>query len=54
MAEFVKQHERKAWLRPSTRYFEDEPPTAEETALLQGIRKTQRKLLEPESCKFTR
>ena len=49
LAEFVKQYERRALIEAINRAFEDEPPTAEEKELLQGIRRTQRKLLEPES-----
>jgi antitoxin MazE6 len=48
VAEFVKQYERKALVEAINQAFEDDPPTSEEKELLQGIRKTQRKLAESE------
>jgi metal-responsive CopG/Arc/MetJ family transcriptional regulator len=44
--EFVKRYERRALLEAVNRAYEEEPPTAEEKELLQGIRKQQQKLLE--------
>ena len=46
--EFVKRYERKALIEAINQAYEEDPPTAEEKALLQGIREKQRKLLEPE------
>lgn len=48
LAEFVKRYERQALIEAINRAYEDDPPTAEEKELLQGIRETQRKLLESE------
>jgi Mg2+/Co2+ transporter CorC len=49
LAEFVKHYERSALVQAVNQAFEDEPPASEERELLEGIRKTQRKLLERES-----
>jgi len=48
LVEFVKRHERQALIEAINRAYEDDPPTAEEKQLLQGIRETQRTLLESE------
>ena len=47
--EFMKRFERQALIEAINRAYLDEPPTAEEKKLLQGIRENQRKLLESES-----
>jgi len=47
--EFVKRYERQALIEIINRAYEEDPPTAEEKQLLQGIREKQRKLLESES-----
>lgn len=47
--EFVKRYERRALIEAINRAYEEEPPTAEEKELLQGIREKQQKLLESES-----
>jgi metal-responsive CopG/Arc/MetJ family transcriptional regulator len=44
--EFVKRYERRALIEAINRAYEEDPPSAEEKELLQGIREKQRKLLE--------
>lgn len=44
LAEFVKQHEKKALVEAINQAFEDEPPTSEKMELLQSIRTAQRKV----------
>ena len=46
LVEFVKRYERQALIEAINRAYEDDPPTAEEKQLLQGVRETQRALLE--------
>ncbi|HEX4964710.1 MAG TPA: hypothetical protein VF173_28115 [Thermoanaerobaculia bacterium] len=46
--EFVKRYERRALIEAINRAYEEDPPTAEEKELLQGIREKQRKLMESE------
>ncbi|HEY0557242.1 MAG TPA: hypothetical protein VGG20_23505 [Thermoanaerobaculia bacterium] len=48
IAEFLKRYERRALIEAINRSYADDPPTPEEKDLLQGIRRKQRKLLEPE------
>jgi metal-responsive CopG/Arc/MetJ family transcriptional regulator len=47
--ELVKRHERRALIEAVNRVYEEDPPTQEEKKLLQGIRETQRNVLESES-----
>jgi metal-responsive CopG/Arc/MetJ family transcriptional regulator len=40
--EFVKRYERRALIEAINRAYEEDPPTAEENELLQGVREKQR------------
>jgi metal-responsive CopG/Arc/MetJ family transcriptional regulator len=46
--EFLKKYERQALIEAINRAYVDDPPTADEKELLQGIRAMQRTLLESE------
>jgi metal-responsive CopG/Arc/MetJ family transcriptional regulator len=47
--ELINRYEKRALIEAINRAYEDDPPTAEEKELLQGIRRKQRKLAESES-----